>query len=138
MRAHEFIPNFRTLVLEDEREFLIKTSLITLLTSSQVSGVKSLTMQQIQKSLDEQGFHNVKIGWILYNIKSMVGDGYDKILKSADKNGVTFNAAHEDGDDDEEDESSLPSSGDEGEEKQTEDEAVVSSMAKSALKKRTP
>lgn len=134
MRAHEFIPGFRSLINEDQREDAIKSALITLLTSSQVSGVDKLTMSQIQKSLSDQGYHNIRPNWVVNQVQDLVSNGDedgDKLLKSADETGVEFNSSHDS--ESEETDASAPLPND-----KSQDAAVVDSMASSALKKRTP
>ena len=117
MRATEFIPQY---VFEDAHEDPIKSQLMTLLTTLHASNIPSVSMQQIQKSLEDAGYF-VPNKWIRDHAQEV------KIVRGVEDGIISFDL------DDESKSSSgaTPPEQDQGAEK-------VEKMARKALGRRKP
>ena len=112
MRAHEFLR-------EDDHEQDIKNQLLTLLTTMHASQIPSVSLKQVQQSLEDAGFL-VTNKWILDQVKKL------PIVKSSNDDEILLDVETDTSDKDE----SIDT------EDATKDVSTVKKMAKKALNKR--
>jgi sorbitol-specific phosphotransferase system component IIBC len=115
MRAHEFLR-------ENDHEQDIKNQLLTILTTLHASQVPTVSVKQIQQSLENAGYF-VTNSWISDEAKNIT------IVKSSTDDEISMDVEKDTSDKD------RPISDDE-ESKKEKNKKIVKNMAKKALKKR--
>lgn len=119
MRAHEFLR-------ENDHEQDIKNQLLTILTTLHASQVPTVSVKQLQKSLENAGYF-VTNSWISDEVKNI------PIVKSSTDDNISMDVESDDSNDDDD------KSVDKNDDKESKEEAnkkIVKNMAKKALKKR--